>query len=417
LGANLTPTIQADGFAHFLTYAEPSDGTTASSVSTDYIDLVITLKATAQLNTRPTIIRVENFEGKVVGSVVENAHFAKRLPSAGNTVLQLPTAVWDEFNYSDANYTHIGKVDNSKALAFGTQLNAMAQQLFSFNLIEAVERNFGRIPRSTVADKVQWLKDNIKSAVAGWQGHGSSASGNKATFARFSVTGLGWSSFDITNNYHTNGGVSSLFGLWDSSISTGLDANGFVHYLAYAEPSDGVTPSTIITDYISLELTLKPTADFTRPKVALYEVAAENYPKILVDWDADEVVRRHPIVEGTQHLQGVGVVAEGENMFDLYEEFTKLSTTDISVTTEGEVALTSLVQFAKAFGKFKENTQYSMTYDIRYEHASIIGLFFRFEYTDGTFTSQNPIAVNMPHTTITLVSTAGKSVKSITNLM
>ncbi|MDP5277271.1 hypothetical protein Q5Y73_24630, partial [Chengkuizengella sp. 2205SS18-9] len=32
------------------------------------------------------------------------------------------------------------------------------------------------------------------------------------------------------------------------------DSNGFAHFLAYADPSDGVTESTIYTDYVELEI-------------------------------------------------------------------------------------------------------------------------------------------------------------------
>ncbi len=39
--------------------------------------------------------------------------------------------------------------------------------------------------------------------------------------------------------------------------STDVDSNGFAHFLAYAEPSDGVTPSIINTDYAELLVELK----------------------------------------------------------------------------------------------------------------------------------------------------------------
>src|SRR5690606_6760697 len=75
--ANAQQVVDANGFVHFVAYAEPSDGETQTVIRTDYINLEIELKPTAQLNTRGKIIRVENFEGKVSGSTVENPHTAK----------------------------------------------------------------------------------------------------------------------------------------------------------------------------------------------------------------------------------------------------------------------------------------------------------------------------------------------------
>src|SRR5690606_41931574 len=59
-------------------------------------------------------------------------------------------------------------------------------------------------------------------------------------------------SYDVTRA----GGVER-----PSEFISGTD-DGFVHFVAYTEPSDGTVPSTIRTDYIELEIELKPTADF-----------------------------------------------------------------------------------------------------------------------------------------------------------
>lgn len=258
---------------------------------------------------RPKIIRVENFEGKQSGSVVGNPHNAKAHGDAN--ILKIPSTFTAGFS-ATSSFDLINSLNGLVASMFTSTNGALSQQLFSFNLIEAVERNIGRIPRTTVADKVAWLKANVGSFAVNWYGFGSSVGGIKATLSRWNATTNDWTS--LSNLTHTSGSVSKLTQITTLSAHLLVDANGFIHTLAYAEPSDGTTPSVINTDYIDLEIELKADAGFTNPKVALYEVDDALYNKILVDWNADDVVNRYPVVEGTQHLQGVGVVAEGENL-------------------------------------------------------------------------------------------------------
>ncbi|MER2090965.1 MAG: hypothetical protein ABS920_14595, partial [Sporosarcina sp.] len=54
----------------------------------------------------------------------------------------------------------------------------------------------------------------------------------------------------------------------------------------------------------------------------LYEVAAEEYNKIGVEWNDEEVARRYPYNDDVKHLQGVGVLAEGDNLFPPFTEWT-----------------------------------------------------------------------------------------------
>jgi len=340
--------IDSNGFMHYLAYADASDGVIASTINTDYIDLVITLKATAQLNTRARIIRVESFEGKVSGSVVENPHKTFR---ATSSTLTIPSEF--SLEHSQAWYDLINKIDDTSYSYSGTINGHMSQTPFSFNLIEAVERNIGRIPRSTVADKVAWLNANLSKLTANWHGFGSSVGGSKANFAMWRNN---WTSNVVS---HTNGTVSKLT-CTASDILNYLDVNGFVHFLAYADPSDGVTASAINTDYIDLEIEVSPTADFTNPRVALYEVADEDYNKILVDWNAGEVANRFPIVEGVQHLQGVGVLAEGENLLPPFSEWALHANAKVIAPYELELNATATGQVTSYIMKVIKGQTYNI---------------------------------------------------------
>jgi hypothetical protein len=334
---NITNNVDSNGFIHFLAYAEPSDGTAASQLNTDFIELEIELKTTAVLDTRPVITRVANFDGKVSGSVVENPHVAKH---AYNSALVAPSGTWNAEVQSA--YGYIAKLDGGTYYSPISVTNgAMAQTLFSFNLIEEVERNIGRIPKATVAEKVQWLKDNVDSLIGSWNGFGSSVGGNKANLTQWRPWVSSWESAPKT---HLNITVSSLS--IDAKYSTStignlIDTNGMIHYLAYAEPSDGITPSTINTDYVELQITLKQGATLHDPVLPLYEVDATDYGKILVDWNEAEVMNRYPKVQGTQHLQNLAVIAEGENLLPPFSEWTLHANAKIISPYELELNVTA----------------------------------------------------------------------------
>lgn len=300
---NIVNSIDSNGFVHMVAYTAASDGVTPSNLSTDFAELEITFAATAVLDTRPIYTRVANFEGKVSGSTLEVPHLAK-FAGASSTLLA-PSVFTGE---APAVYPLISSL-NAQNAAMASQLanGLVAQQLFSFDIIAEIERNIGRIPKATLADRVQWCKDNISKLTGNWYGTGSSAGGNKASLGRWN--GGNWGSTPPT---HSSSSISKLF--ISGADAGNIDSNGFMHYLAFAEPSDGVTASTINTDYVELEIELKPEAVLHDPIVPLYEVDATEYTNILVTWNETEVLTRYPRVQGVQHLQNPYVVAEGDNL-------------------------------------------------------------------------------------------------------
>jgi hypothetical protein len=44
---------------------------------------------------------------------------------------------------------------------------------------------------------------------------------------------------------------------YSANVPYAIDSNGFVHFLAYTDASDGITPSTIYTDYAQLQISFK----------------------------------------------------------------------------------------------------------------------------------------------------------------
>jgi hypothetical protein len=275
-------------------------------------------------NEKPILIRVEDFQNKVPGSTVENPHTAKSNHGKTDTSLQNPSST-SFFEPSQAMYNdRLSKQDGAVWDSSVTGNGYIAQQLFSFNLIEAIERNVGKIPGNTTADKVTWLKNNIAKLTFNWWGRGESPNGYKASLVIWKANTSSWHTAGAV--FHNNGSItkisaSSSPSYSDNTPNNNIDSNGFIHFLAYAEASNGVTASTIFTDRVELEIELNQNAQLWNPRFPLYEVDATEYANILTTWDENEVMRRYPMVESVQHIQNPFIVAEGENLLPSFTEW------------------------------------------------------------------------------------------------
>ncbi|WP_433959306.1 hypothetical protein [Cytobacillus horneckiae] len=297
---------------------------------------------------KPRVIKVTNFERKVAGSTVENPHFAVSY-SSSNLV---STTIAE--NFTQNRYNDIFSLNGSSTPTSTQNNGQLPQQLFSFNLIEEVERTIGRIPRTTVADKVQWLKDNVVRLACNWYGFGSAVTGNKASLAM-------WNSFSNFWNaaVSTSSSTVAKLAVYSTTISERVDAKGFVHFLAYGEPSDGATPSIINTDYVDFEIEFKTTATLHDPCIPLYEVDRAEYDKILASYDEIAVLARYPRVQGMQHLQNPYVIAEGENLLPPFYEWTLHANAIIIGPYEVELNATGAYQSSHVRVNVKGNQQYS----------------------------------------------------------
>lgn len=193
-----------------------------------------------------------NFVGKVSGSTTANPHKA----TSNNVPLLGAPGTGSEFVNA---YNSISGLDGTSATSSTSSSGFIPHMIFSFNLIEHVQRTYGTIPGATTADKVTWLKNNLSKLTFNWWGFGSSPAGNKATIKPWTTFGGGmWESNIFSSNINNNGTVQKLVdNRTGSYVSLYLiDNNGFVHYLAYAEASDGTTASVINTDYVELNVEL-----------------------------------------------------------------------------------------------------------------------------------------------------------------
>ena len=223
---------------------------TVGAHQADFVNLAIGKK---------TILNVtSDFKNKVPGSVVENPNKAA---ADTKSTSQIPSSTtWNEF--SEYYYGTVSALDGTVRPTNTSVSSYISQQLFSFNIIEILTRKYGVEifgGATTLAEKVAKAKTIIINLACNWLGYGSGPTGNKATLRIFNVQLNNWAQYDGANN------VSSTVAMIKYPVSSSvlvncIDNNGFVHFLAYAEPSDGTVPSIINTDYVSLDITASVSA-------------------------------------------------------------------------------------------------------------------------------------------------------------
>lgn len=193
--------------------------------------------------------RVADFVGKIAGSVVENPNVAKAYEGAS---LASPSTF--SYEHVTAGYSLLNTL-NGATCPTPTSVNGrIPQQLFSFNVVVEFEKAYGAVPSAdqTLAGKIAWLVNNLSSLVLGWTGYGSCPSGNKASIYNYKSSS--WAG----GGGNTSSSPNTLSITYATELANRIQADGFIHFIASTDASDGITPSTIYTDYVKLTMKFKP---------------------------------------------------------------------------------------------------------------------------------------------------------------
>ncbi|MHC5217146.1 BppU family phage baseplate upper protein [Enterococcus sp. LJL128] len=306
-----TPSyIQEDGTIVVNAYAPASDGVTASTITIDYASLELTLAISAaelfsnkavtdkhindsalhttqeEKNTWNTKIGnkelissftgeaisdtiLYDFKNKIAGSVVDNQN--KMTRTAYPTLLP-PKSITIENTQSQ--YNSVMNLDNNLYTQSTTVSGNIFQVMFSYNVIEIVEKRYPHFFEGiiTIAEKILKLKQVLKEInfkVYGFA-QGSGEKPNRMMLARWGGT-YEW----VTSQSSDSTMVTLLQGILtsESQITSSIDTAGYVYILAYAPASDDTEPSTVNIDYASLELTLSINAS------DIYAVKSDTYTK------------------------------------------------------------------------------------------------------------------------------------------
>lgn len=188
------------------------------------------------------ILITDDFKDKIANSTKECPHFAGFCKSNS---LASPSS-FIEYKF----YNNIYCEDNKLVELSVTELGQIPQNIFSFNLIEMVERKIGTIP---AINKVDWLRNNLDSTgVLSIYGYGINGSSNLLTLSMYDATTNSWYGSDKNNTNYSSKIQLTFTTLTDRRITD----DGFLHAIAYGSASNNTT-STIYIDYISLKIKLK----------------------------------------------------------------------------------------------------------------------------------------------------------------
>jgi hypothetical protein len=203
-----------------------------------------------------TLTYTTDFAGKVSASTVENPNIFYQVVA---TTVLYPSSVTSGggTELSDARYGEINTL-NGTSRQWGTAAvqGHIAQHVVAFDLGEYVKRKYNLSFKPDQA----WLRANVYNVNFKWYGYGSGPSGNYATVKIWNGNGPSWTANGTTNFNSASSpslvSVSRFMDIPDHNLAGGIDSNGMIYFVAYAEASDGVTTSIINTDYVSLDVTL-----------------------------------------------------------------------------------------------------------------------------------------------------------------
>lgn len=197
------------------------------------------------------------FEGKTKENTIVNPHICKYAQYA---TLQPPNGVWAEA----VSYPKMSTLDGVCVTTSNTTAGTICQFMYSFNVLEVLERRFGRNiwqGKTTTADKIVIAKSIVNTLACYVYAYGTSPKGNNISLAEWSNGS--W----VTTNNHKKGTPSLLTvgarADWGVRIPDAIDANGMYNILLYTDASDGTTASAVFIDYIEFNMIVNQTTTRT----------------------------------------------------------------------------------------------------------------------------------------------------------
>jgi hypothetical protein len=243
---------------------------TAEETSANVINQVIG-KENAKINI------TLDYQNKIAGSVVENPHKA----TAGfSSVIPTPIQVIGEV--SQNAYNALYALDGDVTSPYTAMNKDMTYFLVQWNVLEALERELGSkffIDRgaTTTKEKVEIARAILTVINPAFWGYGKSASGNKLNF-KIWINNSSWAG---TRSHNASSVTKMEYNSTGTSTNNYLSDDGYLYASAYAEPSDGTAPSTVVGDYAQLNLQIEISAnDHIESKIATY--SGENIDKKFV---------------------------------------------------------------------------------------------------------------------------------------
>lgn len=278
-------------------------------------------KAESSANVINQVIGKENaklnitldYQNKIAGSVVENPHKA----TAGfSSVIPTPIQVTGEV--SQNAYNALYALDGNVTSPYTATNKDMTYFLLQWNVLEVLERELGSkffIDRgaTTTKEKVEIARAILTVINPAFWGYGKSASGNKLNF-KIWINNSSWAG---TRSHNASSVTKMEYNSTGTSTNNYLSDDGYLYASAYAEPSDGTAPSTVVGDYAQLNLEIEISAnDHIESKIAAYHrenlatqdeaESGESDEKLMTPLTTKQAIeKRSVLLQGDQDIKGI----------------------------------------------------------------------------------------------------------------
>lgn len=193
-----------------------------------------------------------DLNGKVAGSDVENANRASF--RAGATLFNPSQFTADSY----INYPNLYSLDGNVQRGSDSTQGNIAQMCFSTNIIEELKHLLGETffidqGATDLKTQIDVLKKRGFEVNYHVHGYGSYPLRNLINTAWW-LDDKAYSTGRPGNGTNQIKDITSR--LDSSNFPRAISSDGYVHFIAYGGPSDGITPSTITIDYVSLDFTI-----------------------------------------------------------------------------------------------------------------------------------------------------------------
>lgn len=240
LTTKLTETQQKITDADVFTKAETSANVIHQVIGKEKVQTTITV----------------DLNGKIAGSDVEN-------PNSVGFKSQATLANPDQFPADRyINYPSLYALDGVSNVTSNAQNKDYSNQIcIKYNVLEILKRELGDsffidCGADTLDKQVELARKILMVINPAIWGKGSSPTGNKLNY-RIWVNNGSWGG---TRNNSTSSISKIEYSSTGSSSTNYISDDGFLYALAYADPSDGITATSVSIDYASLILTYELSA-------------------------------------------------------------------------------------------------------------------------------------------------------------
>lgn len=204
-----------------------------------------------------------------------------------NDINSMPT-IGDEFS-SNGEYELMSE-RNDRCLNVSTGTNiSIPQIVFSFNLIEIIERKLGcEIPS---ANKIDWINTNVASVGLNAYAKGRCPSGSYLQLNVYKY-GVGW----VDSIHNSTNSIQKM--TWSNIIYDGrVSSDGFISFLLSTKISDSNSHSSIDVDYIEIQIALKTDSTFTTLYCENTRAREDKCNPVLIQRETKTVKRFFPSKE------------------------------------------------------------------------------------------------------------------------